>query len=79
MSLIEKIDAEINPLPGPHSARANDVRMNTGYLFGLERAKDIILSEQKEPCEYCTETSKIEMYIHDTVEDCKWCEKRKMR
>lgn len=51
MSLIEKIDAEIEKLWKEDEGRgSNTVPI---IVLGLEKAKEIILSEQKEPCEYC--------------------------
>ena len=46
-------------------------------ISGLKLARELILSEQKEPCEYCgPKTSKFEpIFISDTLEDCKWCGK----
>lgn len=47
MSLIEKIDKRIEYYRGFHSDRFH------AKADGLEQARKIILSEQKEPCELC--------------------------
>ena len=82
MSLIEKIDAEISRNHEEAERLYKNGRYETSRNYynivqTWKEAKKLILSEQKEPCEYCGETSKIEMFIHDTVEDCKWCDKEK--
>ena len=45
MSLIEKIDKLYNPY--------GNGKYYEGYKRALDRVKEIILSEQKEPCKYC--------------------------
>lgn len=84
MSLIEKIDARL------YEIRTN-INLAVGSRYDTERTilanrldeclkiKEIYLSEQKEPCEYCnSKTSKFEpILISDTEHDCKWCHKEK--
>ena len=48
MSLIDKIINEIETPPEPHSARVRDSSLNTGYLFGLEKVREMASDEQKE-------------------------------
>lgn len=49
MSLIEKIDAEITKLGNRIEQYENGNKIAYGISVGLEKAKKIILSEQKEP------------------------------
>jgi hypothetical protein len=49
MSLIEKIDAEIAKLGNRIEQYENGNKITYGVSVGLKRAKEIILSEQKEP------------------------------
>ena len=54
MSLIEKIDAEIAVYK--EKQNNSDCAGSISYqniINGLNDAKQVILSEQKEPCEYC--------------------------
>ena len=65
MSLIEKIDKRIEYYRGFHSDRFH------AKADGLEQAREIILSEQKEPCEYCQEDRYDELVFasnHENIE-----------
>ena len=65
MSLIEKIDAEIKELRriGRELDTAQSLENARLITQGMEYAKQIILSEQKEPCEGCVHKEKtIEQY-----------------
>lgn len=52
MSLIEKIDAEIKK-QYDSSKNFQELISSAGIIRGLEIAKEIVLSEQKEPCRFC--------------------------
>ena len=57
-SLIEKIDAEIKELRRVGRELDTKLSHENARLItqGMEYAKQIILSSQKEPCEYCNKT-----------------------
>ena len=52
MSLMEKIDAEIAKYSEP-SDDFSECVISTGITTGLSKARQLILAEQKEPCENC--------------------------
>lgn len=49
--ILKKINEEINAPIDINSGRAKDKSLDIGYWYGLEKAKEIILSQQKEQCE----------------------------
>lgn len=73
MSLIEKIDAEI--------AKASSYEFNTdtrkAYRSGLNKAKEFILSEQKEPCKGCKHYGNYENEVeYGYSSPCTKCKRR---
>jgi hypothetical protein len=75
MSLIEKIDAEIEKLWADDDGQgSNTVPI---IVLGLEKAKEIILSEQKEPCKGCQHDGEYENEVeYGYPSPCTQCKRR---